>query len=144
MAKTVGLLYTMSSVSPEDGTIYGYDPSDLQSDIEIENGSISGELKLVTSGDLYDYWGEGYFLALEFGDGGTGTKSTKVGLIPSQGSGFVELDEDRNAASKIEDPQTQNFAVINSDGAHNYWQIFDLSELKFESDEEEQPPMTEE
>lgn len=125
MSTPCGLNYVLPSVAAEDGTIYGYAASALQSDITVENGVISGELKYVTTGDLADWWGAGNFLALEFGNGGTGTTATKVGLIPSKGSGFVALDEDRNAAAKI-DSNEQQFACIAVKGHQNFWQIFKL------------------
>ena len=142
MSTRVGFDYVLPEVSPETGTIYGYDAGDLQSDVEVAEGAITGTLAFVSTGQLAEYWGSGYFLALKASDGDSHATSTKVGLVPSEGSGLVELDEDRNFAACITDPQTQQFAIVSSDGKGKHWQYFDLSQLVLGEEVVEEDEMT--
>lgn len=125
------------TVEPEDGETV--DPwnakitvADIQENITIEGTKIKGRLKyvqggLAPSGTLA---GDGYFLALKFSDVDATATSKKVGLIPSAGSGLVELDEDMNVFMKISDKEVQIFEVLITDGTRKGIQKFDLSELE--------------
>lgn len=83
----------------------------MQSGVTIADGKISGTLTKLTSGQLVTDWGEGYFMALKFSNITEGA-TVKVGLYPSQGSGFVPLDEDLDGVFKVTDPYSQVFKVI--------------------------------
>ncbi len=85
----------------------------MQDDITISGGKISGTLKKLTSGQLVTDWGEGYFLALKFDDITDGAV-VRVGLYPSQGSGLVPLDADKDGVFKITDQYQQVFKVESS------------------------------
>lgn len=103
--------------------------SDLQSNITINNGVISGNLAYVSEGALPDYWGAGHFLALKFTKNDPDVTSIKVGLEPSKsGMAPVELDEDMNAAFQITST-SQKLKVIQSDGTHTQTQVYSLSGL---------------
>lgn len=72
---------------------------------------INGTLHPLSSGQLVTDWGAGYFLGLDFTNIPEGA-TVKVGLVPSQGSGFVPLDSDHNGVFKITDKNAQNFVVM--------------------------------
>lgn len=106
----------------------------MQTDVAVAGGAISGTLNKLTSGQLVTDWGEGYFLAVKFDDFSSGLTyaNVKVGLIPSQGSGLVTLDSDKDGVFKITDPKAQYLAVVQSkDGVGRKTQLFDLSGLTF-------------
>ena len=95
------------------------------------NGKITGTLKYLNTGVIARDWGAGYFVALKFTGIDSDATSVKVGLVPSQGSGLVEIinDPDKNGVFKVTDKTTQRFQVVSSDGVHQTVQDFDLSEL---------------
>ena len=107
-------------------TIYNHTVSDLQTDIAISGNVITGTLKYVTTGDLPAYWGPGYFLALDFGE----YQNVKVGLVPTQGSGMVSLDSDKDAAFCIKD-NSQKIVVQKTVGNETHTQVYELA-LTFE------------
>ena len=86
----------------------------------------------MSSGQLVNDWGAGYFLALKFSDVDETATSVKVGLKPSVSSGLVELlgDPDMNGAFKITDKDNQKFRIVTTDGTHTLTQSYDLSGLK--------------
>ena len=92
---------------------------------------IRGTLHKLTSGQLVADWGAGYFLGLDFTDIPEGA-TVKVGLVPSQGSGFVELDEDHNGVFKITDKNAQIFKTITTKGDQTTEAIYYLSSLTLE------------
>lgn len=137
----VNILKPAVTMAPKNGsdTIFGYTVSSLQTDVSVVGTSVVGKLKKLTSGQLVDAWGEGYFLALDFTkiDPNAGevyqdyTKSEiKVGLRPTYGSGLVGLDTDMDGAFKITDPENQVF-VIKSKNAE---QVFFLNCLELEEE----------
>lgn len=109
-------------------------PQDFQSDVAVADGEITGTLAfieggLASSGPLS---GDGYFLALKFNNFASGLTyaNVKVGLNPSQGTGLVTLDSDKNAVMKITDKNNQKVEVIQADGkGHRNIQYFGLSGL---------------
>ena len=117
-----------STVSPWDAT---KKVSDMQENIVVADGKITGTLKFIKGGIAPSgiMAGDGYFLALKFSDVDATATSKKVGLIPTEGSGLVELDEDMNAFIKIADKDKQIFEVVITDGTRTGVQKFDLSEL---------------
>ena len=103
----------------------------FQENVTVVGDKIRGTLKFVkgglaSSGTLA---GDGYFLALKFSNIDASATSKKVGLVPSAGSGLVELDSDLNAFMKITDKNNQIFEVVITDGTRTGVQKFDLSEL---------------
>ena len=123
------------TVEAENGntTIFGRKVSTMQSGITVANGAITGTLKYLASGAIADDWGAGNFLCLKFPDADITTMTVKVGLNPSQGSGLVALDSDKNGVFKVTDKATQKFKVEVSDGTHTTTQLFDLSGLVCET-----------
>lgn len=125
--------FASSNVTPASPTAskeyWGTKVSDMQSDVTVANGAITGTLTKLTSGQLVTDWGEGYFLALKFTKNNAKITSIKVGLNPSAGSGLVELDSDMDGVFKITDKDTQRFEILVSDGNVSYAMLFDLSGL---------------
>ena len=111
--------------------MFGTDVSDMQSDVSVSNGKITGTLKYLGEGSLVDTWGAGNFLALKFTNLDPNAESVKVGLEPSVSSGLVEIidDPDKNGAFKITDKDTQKFVVQSQKGTMTTTQYFDLSGL---------------
>ena len=103
----------------------------MQSNITVSGRAITGTLKKLTSGQLVTDWGEGYFLALKFDNFGEGLTyaNVKVGLTPSEGSGLVTLDSDKNGVFKISDKDAQKFTIWQEKGNQRKIQYFDLSGL---------------
>lgn len=119
---------TGSTESPWDAT---KKVSDMQEGIVIGKDKITGTLKFVKGGIAPSgiMAGDGYFLALKFSEVDASATSKKVGLVPTQGSGLVELDADMNAFLKITDKDAQVFEVVITDGTRKGIQKFDLSGL---------------
>lgn len=123
-------------VEPEAGTtVSPWDSSkkvsDIQEDIVVGKDKITGTLKFVKGGIAPSgiMAGDGYFLALKFSEVDASATSKKVGLIPTAGSGLVELDADMNVFIKISDKDGQIFEVLITDGTRKGIQKFDLSGL---------------
>ena len=118
-----------TTVSPWDET---KKVSDMQENIVVGADKITGTLKFIKGGIAPSgiLAGDGYFMALKFSEVDASATSKKVGLVPSQGSGLVELDSDMNAFMKITDIQNQIFEVVITDGTRTGVQKFDLSELE--------------
>jgi len=126
------------TVAGVSAPIYGYQPSDLQSDIAVTGDAITGTLKYVTTGQLMNPWGPGNFLALKFSNfpAGTTFANTKVGLVPSaSGMAPVALDSDTDAAMQITDKDNQKLVVITTSGSKTRTKYYDLSGLVLESAE---------
>ena len=119
--------------SAATGTYWGTATTAMQSDIAVANGAITGTLKYLDSGQLVTDWGEGNFMALKFTVPANAT-SCKVGLNPSEGSGLVELDDDKDGVFKITNKDTQKFVIVTTDGVYTNTQEFDLSGLTCETE----------
>ena len=102
--------------------------SAMQTSLSVDGNYISGTLHELTSGALVNDWGAGYFMALKFGDIPEDAV-VKVGLVPSQGSGFVPLDEDLDGVFKVTDKNTQVFKVITTRGDQVQTDVYYLSNL---------------
>lgn len=125
------------TVEPEVGTTMSpWDETkkveDIQENIVVGKDKITGILKFIKGGIAPSgiLAGDGYFLALKFSDVDESATSKKVGLVPSEGSGLVELDEDMNVFMKISDINKQVFEVVITDGTRSGVQKFDLSGLE--------------
>lgn len=108
---------------------WGHTVSDLQSDVEVADGEITGSLAYVDTGTLATDWGAGNFIALQFTapEGAT----VKVGLDPSASEmPLQELDEDMNGVFKITDKDTQVFKAEVEVGGLKKTYTYDLSGLE--------------
>lgn len=110
-------------------TIFEHTVSDLQTGITVTGNRITGTLKYVTSGALPAHWGAGNFLALDFSE----WQGVTVGLVPTQGAGFLPLDSDKDGAFKITDT-AQKLVVIKKVGEEQVTTIYDLSGLTLETE----------
>ena len=108
--------------------------------MEIADGGVTGSLKFIEGGlDPYGTGplaGDGWFLALKWGDPGETVTSLKVGLTPTEGTGLVECleDTDRNGVFKI--ANTDQFVTIvqtDANGTEN-WQNLNLRGLTLEAE----------
>lgn len=100
----------------------------MQSGITVSANKVTGTLYKQTSGQIVTDWGQGYFIGLKFTPDSDATV-TKVGLIPTAGSGMVALDEDNLAMFKLTDIANQKLRVVSSrPGEEKMWE-FDLSGL---------------
>ena len=121
--------YTVT-VSAMTGTVFGHTIADFQSDLIVENNSIKGTLTKLTSGDLVDAWGEGYFIAVKFEPSNNITyQNIKAGMQVSYGSGLVQLDQDLDGAWKVTDKDNQKFVVQITVDDKTYTNEYRLDEL---------------
>ncbi len=124
---------TALTVDAESGEseLFGTLVSDMQSDLSVKSGKITGTLKYLDEGALPTTWGAGYFMALKFSDIDESATSVKVGLTPSVSSGLVEIinDPDLNGAFKVTDKLNQKFTVVVSDGTNSITKYYDLSDI---------------
>lgn len=115
------------SIAPEckTATLYGTTVQDMQTGISIAENYILGTLKKLTTGELPDYWGEGYFLALQFNinDPDITYSNIQVGI-----TNLVTLDEDMNCVFFVEDKTKKLRVVVTKDGK-TYETQYDLSKL---------------
>ena len=119
------------TVEAEDGetSLFGRKVKTMQTGITIADGAITGTLKYISSGAIAQDWGPGNFLCLKVPDADITNMTVKVGLNPSQGSGLVALDADKNGVFKVTDKDLQKFVVLQQDGVNTKIQTFDLSGL---------------
>lgn len=115
--------------------IFDVKVSDMQSGITVSGSTITGTLKYL-SGDnaITQVWGEGNFICLKFPDADIENTTVRVGLEPSQGSGLVELDSDKNGVFKITDKLRQKFCVEMTVNGETVVQRYDLSGLTCETE----------
>lgn len=115
--------------TPSSVDLWGQTSEDLQRDISVADGAITGTLIKQTSGALVDKWGEGYFIALTMGGVDRDTLYIMAGVDPSVSSGFVKLDDDLTIVCKVSNKTTQKFVVIQYSQYSATRQEFDLSGL---------------
>lgn len=109
-------------------------PADFQSDVTVADGKITGTLTFIEGGlaESGPLAGDGYFLALKWGNPPANTTSLKVGLVPSaSGMDLVEClsDTDRNGVFKISDKDNQVFVIEYTKGGQVQRRAYDLSDL---------------
>lgn len=121
------------TVEAEDGetNMFGRKVKTMQTGITITGNAITGTLKYISSGAIAQDWGAGHFLCLKVSDADP-TKSVKIGLNPSVGSGLLQIDGDKNGVFKVTDKNLQKFAVLQNEGGNTLLQQFDLSGLTLE------------
>ena len=91
------------NVQPEKASAeyLGVKASQMQTGIVVADGAITGTLKFIEGGIAPGVLsGDGNFMFLKFVDKND-ADSVKVGLVPSAGTGMVELDSDMNAVFKV-------------------------------------------
>lgn len=115
-----------------EAEVFGYTVSDLQSDVKVSKNGISGKLKKITEGSLVQTWGEGYFIALSFVNDG-GHTDVVAGMVPSESSGLVPLDQDMAGVFKVTDKYRQNFVVKKTVNDVEHIQSFDFIGLILEA-----------
>lgn len=107
----------------------------MQSGLAVSEGNITGTLKYLTSGQLVNDWGEGYFIAVGFSGYSTGLtyENVKVGLFNSAGSGLVTLDSDQDAVIHITDPVNQKLMAVQTDPVtgKKYTQYWNLDKITY-------------
>ena len=123
----------------DEAKMFEVDVSDLQEDVSISGGKVTGTLKFLSGPNaITNVWGEGYFLAYTLADNTfTGLDSVKVGLQPSAGSGLAEIinDPDKNGIAKVSDKALQKFVIVQTKGTETKTQAFDLTGLTLEEPE---------
>ena len=116
------------------GSVYGVSVSDIQTDVNVGSSAVTGTLKKLTgSNAITDVWGEGNFLGLTF-ESADWTKftSVKVGLVPTAGTGLVELIghlDDLDSVFKITDKGNQVFRIVATNGSNTVSKDYQLGEL---------------
>ena len=100
----------------------------MQSGVTVSGDKITGTLIKQTSGQIVTDWGQGYFIGLKFTPDSDATV-TKVGLVPSAGSGMAALDPDNLAMFKLTDKDSQLLKVVSSRAGESETWFFDLSGL---------------
>lgn len=115
----------------------GKKASDLQTNIVIADGKVTGTVKFIEGGIAPGTLsGDGYFLALKWNDPAEGVTSLKTAVVPSStGMEPQECidDPDRNGVYKISN-NDQVIKWIQSDGVNTRTQVLDL-DLTFEESE---------
>ena len=107
-------------------TMFNETVSNMQTaDTAVVGNALVGTIKKLTEGDLPSYWGAGNFMALKFVivDPDVTYTDVKVGI-----KNLATLDEDQNAAIKIEDKTKPFRVVVNVDG-YDYTYNYNLNGL---------------
>ena len=124
---------TSPTVAAETGALWEVPNASIQSGITVANNYITGTSKWLSgSNAITNVWGEGNFIALKFSDFAE-TDTVKVGIVPTQGAGMQELDEDKNALFKIYDKNTQVIKVVTSNGKSTKTDLYYLGGLTVQS-----------
>lgn len=101
----------------------------------ISGDKIQGTLKYLDGENaITNVWGPGYFFPFKvIADDWDQYTSVTVGLVPSAGSGPVEIinDPDKNGIFKISDKDAQKFVITATNGTETKTQTYDLSALSF-------------
>lgn len=115
--------------------VYGAKVNTLQKEMAVSDGAITGILKFIQGGLAPSGYlsGDGNFMALKFEN--AGSEKIEVGLVPSQGSGMVTLEEDGICVFKVAgiyQEQQQVLKVVTTENGTTKTQTFDISELTLE------------
>lgn len=117
--------------------VYGAKVNTLQKEMSVSDGAITGTLKFIQGGLAPSGYlsGDGNFMALKFEN--AGSDKIEVGLVPSQGSGMVTLEEDGICVFKVAgvyQEQQQVLKVVTTENGIQKTQTFDISELTLETE----------
>lgn len=118
------------------GTMFEVPIGDIQENVTVDGDEVHGTLKFLEGDNaITNVWGDGNFFAFDLSDNNfTGLTSVKVGVVPSAGSGLVEIisDPDKNGIAKISDKNVQKFRIVQTNGTVTKTQDYDLNELTVE------------
>lgn len=106
-----------------------------KNDVTISGNKITGTLKYLATGSPAATYGAGYFIALKWSNLDSDTRSLKVGIMPSEGTGMIECysDLDRNGYFKVTNKNLQQLVFRQADNSGNVTiQRFDISGLTLE------------
>ena len=124
------------TLAPESGTtdMWGTKVSQMQSNVAINGDKITGTLHYISEGQIVRDWGEGYFIALNWTNVAPTATSLKVGIMPSEGSGYAEAiaDPDHNGMFKVTNKDRQDIVIISANADHRTLQNWDISGLVLE------------
>lgn len=135
------IVNTSTFAGPEFGfeegntTLFDVKASLMQDGLTVTNGRISGTLKFLgTNNAITSVWGKGNFVPFKLTAADwSAYKSVMVGLVPSEGSGMVDIkpDPDHNGIFKVTNKDIQRFKVVatSADGKKVHTQWFDLRGL---------------
>ena len=114
---------------------WGYTASDLQTDIAVANGAVTGTLKYISTGALAADWGAGNFLAVKLTGIDEDATSVLIGLEPSEGTGLVEIidDEDKVAVMRVADKAAQKLTIVTRCAGFAKVDRYDLSGLTLQT-----------
>ena len=109
----------------------------MQDDLAVSGGKITGTLKYLTTGQLVNDWGEGYFIAVGFSNFSSGPtyENVQVGLTQTEGSGLVTLDSDQDAVMHVTDPNQRIMAIQTDAHGHKRAQYWSLADITYEPKE---------
>lgn len=132
------------TVAPDDADMTypwtSLKPADFQSNVAVSGDEITGELEFIEGGlsPSGPLSGDGYFLALKFDNFASGLTyaDVQVGLVPSQGTGLVTLDSDKDVVLKITNKDSQKLKVVQSKNGHKNIQYFVLKKLTLKTGDE--------
>lgn len=123
----------MPTIKAVDGTeeLYNTAVSDIQSNIVVTNGVITGNLAYVDSGTLATTYGAGNFIALEFDDLDEDADTIMVGLTPSDNQLVDILDvTGGKEVFEVNNVATQKFIVqATDDNGRVFTKYYDISRL---------------
>lgn len=123
----------MPTIKAVDGTeeLYNTAVSDIQSNIVVTNGLITGNLAYVDSGTLATTYGAGNFIALKFDDLDEDADTIMVGLTPSDNQLVDILDvTGGKEVFEVENVATQKFIVqATDDYGRVFTKYYDISRL---------------
>ena len=129
LAEVTGLRDVIVEAEAQSTELFETPVSSIQdADVTIGSGYISGTLKYLSTGPLPAGHGPGNFMALKFINLNPGTV-VKIGIVPTEGSGFVALDDDMNATVKVTDKDEQVFKVVTEYNGITKTQTYSLSRL---------------
>ena len=105
----------------------------MQTSLSASGGKITGTLKYLTTGQLVNDWGEGYFIAVGFSNYSSGLtyEDVEVGIVPTQGAGLVHLDPDQDAVLKVTDKNQRITAIQTDANGHKRQQVWTLDEITY-------------
>lgn len=116
--------------------VFGYDITDIQTDVAVSGANVTGTSKYLEDGQLVDAHGAGNFIAVEVYDIPATATSVKLGMFPTfkngefhwDDSGLQEIidDPDKGGVYKITDKSIQKIKILVTDGTKVHSQLFGL------------------
>lgn len=116
-----------------DADLFGKSVSDLQTNVAINAGKLTGSLKYLASydGGGFDTSKGHHFIALHAE--ATGADSITAVVVPTQGGGAVTLDSDGIAVLQLKDDKSQTIVFTGIVGDKEQTIELDISGLTFET-----------